>query len=116
MSSRAIPKVCLAINTPLGTPIYHVPPHPSQALRMLVKMMNIHSTAITKAILEQLHSNVIDVSKLWATFLSTRRGGKECIVFHTSLSLPLGSLGSHPDAQDHWAGRDPGTGARGTHI
>ncbi|XP_052051884.1 protein HEATR9 [Apodemus sylvaticus] len=31
-----------------------------KALRMLVKMMNVHSTAVTRAILEQLHSNVID--------------------------------------------------------
>ncbi|MEJ1272312.1 HEAT repeat containing 9 [Cricetulus griseus] len=27
---------------------------------MLVKMMNVHSAAVTKAILEQLHSDVLD--------------------------------------------------------
>nr|XP_048293761.1 protein HEATR9 isoform X3 [Myodes glareolus] len=32
----------------------------SKALRMLVKMMNVHSAAVTRAILEQLHSDVID--------------------------------------------------------
>ncbi|XP_063126202.1 protein HEATR9 isoform X5 [Rattus norvegicus] len=32
----------------------------SKALRMLVKMMNVHSAAVTRAILDQLHSNVID--------------------------------------------------------
>ncbi|EGW14903.1 Uncharacterized protein C17orf66-like [Cricetulus griseus] len=31
-----------------------------KALRMLVKMMNVHSAAVTKAILEQLHSDVLD--------------------------------------------------------
>ncbi|XP_034362723.1 protein HEATR9 [Arvicanthis niloticus] len=31
-----------------------------KALRMLVKMMNVHSAPVTRAILEQLHSNVID--------------------------------------------------------
>lgn len=29
---------------------------------MLVKMMKVHSAAVTSAILEQLHSDVIDVS------------------------------------------------------
>ncbi|XP_063126201.1 protein HEATR9 isoform X2 [Rattus norvegicus] len=35
-------------------------PQRMKALRMLVKMMNVHSAAVTRAILDQLHSNVID--------------------------------------------------------
>ncbi|XP_038181302.2 protein HEATR9 [Arvicola amphibius] len=35
-------------------------PQRMKALRMLVKMMKVHSAAVTRAILEQLHSDVID--------------------------------------------------------
>ncbi|OBS70123.1 hypothetical protein A6R68_01341, partial [Neotoma lepida] len=35
-------------------------PQRMKALRMLVKMMNIHSAAVTRAILEQLHSDVVE--------------------------------------------------------
>ncbi|KAL6074168.1 hypothetical protein STEG23_025651, partial [Scotinomys teguina] len=35
-------------------------PQRMKALRMLVRMMNVHSAAVTRAILEQLHSDVLD--------------------------------------------------------
>ncbi|XP_028746412.1 protein HEATR9 [Peromyscus leucopus] len=35
-------------------------PQRMKALRMLVKMMNVHSAAVTRAILQQLHSDVLD--------------------------------------------------------
>lgn len=85
VSFRPSPKVCLAINTPLGTPVYHAPPHPSQALRMLVKMMNVHSAPVTRAILEQLHSNVIDVSSKLSSLALENEGKMHCL---SHLSVP----------------------------
>ncbi|KAL1779421.1 HEATR9 [Sigmodon hispidus] len=35
-------------------------PQRMKALRMLVKMMNVHSATVTRAILEQLHSDILD--------------------------------------------------------
>lgn len=63
MSSRLSPQVCppskclSAMYTPPR------PAHPSQALRMLVKMMHVHSAAVITAILHQLcYSSVLEVS------------------------------------------------------
>jgi hypothetical protein len=47
----------------IPSPVHPAPLHPSQALRMLVKIMHVHSAVVTKAILEQLcSSGVLEVS------------------------------------------------------
>lgn len=54
---------------------------------MLVKMMNVHSAAVTRAILEQLHSNVIDVSSRLPSFTLEEEGKMHCLPH-----LPVPSL------------------------
>lgn len=79
------------------TPVHHAPPHSSQALRMLVRIMHVHSAAVTRAILAQLCSSVIEVSSgLPCTLPSSILGQgwdmrKETYFSHFCLSGPLRS-------------------------
>lgn len=56
---------------------------------MLVKMMNVHSAAVTRAILEQLHSDVIDVSsRLLALALKEEGWERHHLSFTPPCSFP----------------------------
>lgn len=95
-SSRLSLQVGLAIQMLLGP---HPPCLPPQTLRMLVKMMRVHSAEVIRAVLDQLcYSCVLEVSlglpsTLPSPALGQSRGMDEReSIFHGSLSLPSAPL------------------------